>query len=196
MNFLSPYVKLGNISVFTWYSLWADEDSLHIPALLYFAIIRTVPIIKPVSVLKRSPDFLDFVEWQQMHIQLKWAQDEQTPWRSIQYFQRFMQDIQDDFVLLMFGQYDLFSGGLRIFKDPFWLWIWGSDSFVKKEREDIQLKASKDSVAYSYILLTWLLTLLASPWFLEYLFPAELHNERSLNSHTLHMPSHTASFFC
>lgn len=45
-------------------------------------------------------------------------------------------NIQGNFVLLVFGQYELFSGGLRIFKDPFWLWVWESNSFVKKERED------------------------------------------------------------
>lgn len=83
-----------------------------------------------------------------------------------------------------------------ICKDPFWLWIWGSGSFVKQEREDTKLGASEDAVALSYPLLTGLLTLLASPQLLEFLFPAELHNERSLNSHTFHMPSHTASFFC
>lgn len=48
-----------------------------------------------------------------------------------------MQDIQGYFILLMFGHYELFSGGLKIFKDSFCLWIRRSDSFVKKKREDM-----------------------------------------------------------
>lgn len=64
MNFLSLYVKLGNTAVFTWHIFQVDEDSLHIPAVLYFAGIKPVLIIKLVPVLKLSPDFLDFLELQ------------------------------------------------------------------------------------------------------------------------------------
>lgn len=56
-NFLLLYVKLGNISICTWHNFWLDEDSLHIPVLLYIAIIKAVLIIKLGSILKWYPDF-------------------------------------------------------------------------------------------------------------------------------------------